>query len=79
MQINHYSADYKRFEQDFTSLYTGIEPLFSIVDDLERAMTKDKPYFILPGSKAKDGMQHVFYFEVVGDECVYKTREDLLN
>ena len=71
MQINHYSADYKRFEQDFTSLYTGIEPLFSITDDLERAMSKDKPYFILPARQAVDGMRHVFYFDVVGDEYEY--------
>ncbi len=75
MQINHYSADYKRFEQDFTSVYTGIEPLFSIVGDIERAMSKDKPYFILPGSKAKDGLQHVFYFGAVGDEYIYSHYE----
>ena len=71
MQINHYSADYKRFEQDFTSLYAGIEPLFSITDDLERAMSKDMPYFILPAQQAVDGVRRVFYFEVVGDEYVY--------
>lgn len=71
MQINHYSADYKRFEQDFTSLYTGTEPLFSIVDDLERAMSKDKPYFILPSRQAVDGVRRVFYFEVVGDKYEY--------
>lgn len=72
MQINYFSADYKRFEQDFTSLYTGVEPLFSITDDLERAMSKDKPYFILPARQAVDGVRHVFYFEVVGDGYVYK-------
>ena len=72
MQINHYSADYKRFEQDFTSLYTGIEPLFSITDDLERAMSKDKPYFILPAQQAVDGRNHTFHFDVVGDEYEYK-------
>ena len=72
MQINHYSADYKRFEQDFTSLYTGTEPLFSITDDLERAMSKDKPCFILPARQAVDGVRRVFYFEVVGDEYEYK-------
>ncbi len=71
MQINHYSEDYKRFEQDFNKLYTGIEPLFSIVGDLERAMTKDKPYFILPTQQSKDGRKHVFYFEILGDKYVY--------
>lgn len=71
MQINHYSADYKVFEQDFTSVYAGIEPLFSITDDLERAMSKDKPYFILPARQSKDGRKHIFYFDVVGDEYVY--------
>lgn len=75
MQINHYSAFYKRFEHDFTSLYAGIEPLFSIADDLERAMSKDKPYFILPARQAEDGMRHVFYFEVVGDKYIYSHYE----
>lgn len=72
MKLNYTSANYLQFEQDFTGLYTGIEPLFSITDDLERAMSKDKPYFILPAQQAVDGMRHVFYFEVVGDEYVYK-------
>ena len=40
--------------------------LFSITDDLERAMSKDKPYFILPARQAVDGCDHTFYFEVVG-------------
>ncbi len=75
MQINNYSADYKRFEQDFTSLYAGTEPLFSIVDDLERAMTKDKPYFILPARQAVDGVRHVFYFDVVVDKYIYSHYE----
>ena len=66
MQINHCSVDYKGFEQGFTSMYTGIDPLFSITDDLERAMSKDKPYFILPARQAVDGCNHTFYFEVVG-------------
>ncbi len=75
MQINNYSADYKRFEQDFTSLYAGTEPLFSIVDDLERAMTKDKPYFILPVQQAVDEMRHIFYFEVLGNKYIYSHYE----
>lgn len=75
MQINHYSADYKRFEQDFTSLYTGIEPLFSITDDIERAMSKDKPCFILPVQQAVDRRKHTFYFEVVGDKYIYSHYE----
>lgn len=75
MEFNYYGADYKRFEQDFTSLYTGIEPLFCITDDLERAMSKDKPYFILPARQAVDGMRHVFYFEVVGDKYIYSHYE----
>ncbi len=75
MQINHYSADYKRFEQDFTSVYAGIEPLFSIVDDLERAMSKGKPCFILPAQQAVGGERRVFYFDVAGDEYIYSHYE----
>lgn len=71
MEFDYFSENYRNFEKTFNDIYAGEEPLFSIVDDLERAMSKDKPYFILPGSKAKDGMQHVFYFEVVGDKYVY--------
>ncbi len=70
MEFN-YGADYKRFEKDFTSVYTGLEPLFSIADDLDRAMSKDKPYFILPPQVAKDGRKHLFHFDVVADKYEY--------
>lgn len=72
MKLNYTSANYLQFEQDFNKLYVGYQPLFVITDDLERAMTKDKPYFILPTQQSKDGRKHVFYFEVLGDKYVYK-------
>lgn len=72
MKLIYTSANYLQFEHDFNKLYVGYQPLFVIADGIERAMSIDKPYFILPGSQAKDGMQHVFYFEVVGDEYEYK-------
>lgn len=72
MKLNYTSANYLQFEQDFNKFYVGYQPLFSITDDLERSMSKDKPYFILPARQAVDGMRHVFFFEVVGDKYAFK-------
>ncbi len=72
MKLNYTSANYLQFEQGFNKLYVGYQPLFVIADDIERAMNKGKPYFILPANQAKDGMQHVFYFEVVNNLFEYK-------
>lgn len=75
MKLNYTSANYLQFEQDFNKLYVGYQPLFVITDDLERAMTKDKPYFILPARQAADGMRHVFYFEMEGVKYIYSHYE----
>ena len=75
MEFDYFEEDYVNFEKDFTSLYAGIVPLFSITDDLLKAMSKDNPYFILPARQAVDGARHVFYFEVVGDKYIYSHYE----
>lgn len=72
MEFNYYGEDYREFEKAFHELWIGEIPLTYLTDDLLKAMTKDKPYFILPAQQAVDGRKHVFYFEVVGDEYVYK-------
>lgn len=72
MKLNYTSANHLQFEQDFNKLYVGYQPLFVIADDIERAMNKGKPYFILPANQTKDGMQHVFYFVVVNNLFEYK-------
>lgn len=71
MEINYFSANYLNFEQDFLAFYDGLPPLSTITDDLERAMSKDKPYFILPPQVAKDGRKHLFHFDVVADKYEY--------
>lgn len=63
MKINMLSENYRRFETQFSDLYVDIYPLYSIIDDLAKAMDGGgKGYFILPPQVSRDGKRHYFYF-----------------
>ena len=72
MEFNYFSENYLQFETDFLSVYDGTRPLATITDDLLKAMSIDRPYFIMPPQVTKDGRRYVFYFDVVGERYVYK-------
>lgn len=48
MEFNYYGEDFVQFETDFNQLYTGLQPLTFITDDLLKSMSVDRPYFVIP-------------------------------
>lgn len=77
MEFNYYGEDFVKFEKSFNELYTGLQPLTFITDDLLKSMSVDRPYFVMPPQITKDGRRYLFKFDVVGDKYLYNSRNNL--
>lgn len=69
LQMNYFSEDYIRFEEDFQKYSAMDIPLTFLVDDILRTMAMNqKNYFKLNKENSKDGRDHYFYFDVILNE-----------
>ena len=65
LQMDYFSDDYIRFEEDFQKYSTMNVPLTFLIDDILRTMAiNQKNYFVLNKENAKDGRDHCYYFEI---------------
>lgn len=65
LQIDYFSDDYIRFEEDFQKYSAMDVPLTFLIDDILRTMAiNQKNYFKLNKENSKDGRDHYFYFRV---------------
>lgn len=65
LQLNYFSANYLRFENDFYAYSSFSMPLTFIIDDLLLSMAESQQnYFILPAKYSRDRRDHYFYFTV---------------
>ncbi|EIC78559.1 MULTISPECIES: DUF5960 family protein [Streptococcus] len=65
LQMDYFSEDYIRFEEDFQKYSAMSVPLTFLIDDILRTMAMNqKNYFKLNKENAKDGRDHYFYFEI---------------
>jgi hypothetical protein len=65
LQIDYFSDDYIRFEEDFQKYSAMNVPLTFMIDDILRTMAiNQKNYFKLNKENTKDGRDHYFYFSV---------------
>jgi hypothetical protein len=68
LQMDYFSEDYIRFEEDFQKYSAMDIPLTFLVDDILRTMAMNqKNYFKLNKKNAKDGRDHYFYFKIVNE------------
>lgn len=64
-QLDYYSENYTRFENDFYRYTETNIPLTFLTDDLVQMMVKtDRSYFRLNAQNAKDKRDHYFVFEI---------------
>ena len=64
LQMDYFSDDYIRFEEDFQKYSTMNVPLTFLIDDILRTMAiNQKNYFVLNKENSKDGRDH-YYFEI---------------
>lgn len=64
LQMDYFSEDYIRFEEDFQKFSSMDVPLTFLIDDILRTMAMNqKNYFKLNKENSKDGRDHYFYFE----------------
>lgn len=65
LQMDYFSEDYIRFEEDFQKYSAMDVPLTFLIDDILRTMAMNqKNYFKLNKENAKDGRDHFFYFKI---------------
>ena len=65
LQMDYFSDDYIRFEEDFQKYSAMNVPLTFLIDDILRTMAiNQKNYFVLNKENAKDGRDHYYYFEI---------------
>ncbi|MDK7203398.1 DUF5960 family protein [Streptococcus sp. UMB1203] len=71
LQMDYFSDNYIRFEEDFQKYSAMNVPLTFLIDDILRTMAMNqKNYFVLNKENTKDGREHRFYFRVVTEkEC----------
>ena len=63
LQMDYFSDDYIRFEEDFQKYSTMNVPLTFLIDDILRTMAiNQKNYFVLNKENAKDGRDHYYYY-----------------
>lgn len=66
LQIDYFSDDYIRFEEDFQKYSAMDVPLTFLIDDILRTMAiNQKNYFKLNKENTKDGRDHCFWFKIV--------------
>ena len=69
LQMDYFSEDYIRFEEDFQKYSAMDVPLTFLVDDILRTMAMNqKYYFKLNKENSKYGRDHYFYFDVILNE-----------
>ena len=69
LQMDYFSEDYIRFEEDFQKYSAMDIPLTFLIDDILRTMAiNQKNYFKLNKENAKDGRDHYFFFNVILNE-----------
>lgn len=65
LQMDYFSEDYIRFEEDFQKYSSMDVPLTFLIDDILRTMAMNqKNYFKLNKENSKDGRDHYFYFKI---------------
>ncbi len=65
LQMDYFSDDYIRFEEDFQKYSAMDVHLTFLIDDILRTMAMNqKNYFKLNKENAKDGRDHYFYFTI---------------
>lgn len=63
LQMDYFSDDYIRFEEDFQKYSAMNVPLTFLIDDILRTMAiNQKDYFVLNKENAKDGRDHYYYY-----------------
>lgn len=69
LQMDYFSDDYIRFEEDFQKYSAMDVPLTFLIDDILRTMAiNQKNYFKLNKENSKDRRDHYFYFKVVVED-----------
>lgn len=75
LQMDYFSEDYIRFEEDFQKYSSMDVPLTFLVDDILRTMAMNqKNYFKLNKENAKDGRDHYFYFIIKAQSGMSNSR-----
>ena len=75
LQMDYFSDDYIRFEEDFQKYSAMNVPLTFLIDDILRTMAMNqKNYFVLNKENTKDGREHWFYFRVKMEKDCPRTR-----
>ena len=75
LQMDYFSEDYIRFEEDFPKYSAMDIPLTFLVDDILRTMAMNqKNYFKLNKENSKDGRDHYFFFIIQTQPRMYHTR-----
>ena len=65
----------KRLAADFMKVVATDVPFFAIKDELLFLMNeRDIPCFRIPGNKTRDGLDHVFYFEIFVNDDIPKPK-----
>ena len=65
LQIDYFSDDYIRFEEDFQKYSAMDVPLTFLIDDILRTMAiNQKNYFKLNKENSKDGRDRYFIFKI---------------
>ena len=76
LQMDYFSEDYIRFEEDFQKYLAMDVPLTFLIDDILRTMAMNqKNYFKLNKENSKDGREHYFYFKIKMSDETLKMRE----
>ena len=73
LQMDYFSDNYIRFEEDFQKYSAMDIPHTFLVDDILRTMAMNqKNYFKLNKENSKDGWDHYFCFEVSENQLIRK-------
>lgn len=71
LQMDYFSDDYIRFEEDFQRYSAMNVPLTFLIDDILRTMAiNQKNYFILNRENSKDEKEHYYYFKVISERKI---------
>lgn len=73
LQMDYFSEDYVRFEEDFQKYSAMDIPLIFLVDDILRTMAMNqKNYFKLNKENSKYGRDNYFHFKVSKSQLIRK-------
>ena len=65
LQMDYFSDDFFRFEEDFQKYSSMNIPLTFLINDILRTMAiNQKNFFVLNKEKTKDGREYCFWFEI---------------